>query len=849
MHPSTAGVTRRIPLRGSLDHPLPICAEAPLPVRTPLVVTLDDPGGVDLRQTGGKGAALARARQAGLPVPDGFVLTTRAFDVHLDHHGLRRGLRTGEPSAAERFTEHALEPRVAGALREAAARLGGLLAVRSSGVGEDSKSASHAGQYVTVLGVRAGDDLERAVLSCWASAFSERVRVYGQGRLKRRSPNQIAVVVQRMVPPRCAGVAFSINPVSGDWREMTVEAAHGLGTAVVDGQVLPDFYRVRRPRRLFPGLRRISARIRFAELEREVNPQALQTVLAPEGGTRQVAVPDARVRQAKLSPRELAKVCRLTLRVEALEGGRRDVEWAIDAQDKLWLLQARPITAMQDARRDGDVLWTRRFLGERWTEPATPLGWSLVRGELEWLIAYPEISRRHLGGAPPTQLHRCAPYLNSTIFRHLAFKLPGAPPPRFMLELLPPAEETAWLKRHAAPPDWRVYGGIFWTTFRERRWQRFRWNPLRNWAHWAEFEQGLGKRLDDLPPLHQPGPRAAAAQALVRSYIKIHVCSLLFANIGYEIAAARLDAKGHNDLVDIVLRPLDASATVHAHQALWEMGHGRRSLDAVLAAHGNRAPSSWELFSPRWREAPSLVEPLARAAAQGESPLQLARAASEEADDAMGRVPVELRSFVHLVRRYLQLREEQRVAFEAITWAWKEAWLALEEQEDLALRFLDVEEARGLLAGRMERSVARDLIARRAMVHQDETARWRQGEAPPAFLGQDVLPMDHGQRLRGRGICRGVARGTARVAHHLEEAHSLRPGEILVTRATDPGWTPLFQSAAGLVLEQGGMLSHGAVVAREYRLPGVVNVMNATRIIRSGQRITVDGSRGLVLLE
>ena len=109
--------------------------------------------------------------------------------------------------------------------------------------------------------------------------------------------------------------------------------------------------------------------------------------------------------------------------------------------------------------------------------------------------------------------------------------------------------------------------------------------------------------------------------------------------------------------------------------------------------------------------------------------------------------------------------------------------------------------------------------------------------------------MDHGQRLRGRGICRGVARGTARVAHHLEEAHSLRPGEILVTRATDPGWTPLFRSAAGLVLEQGGMLSHGAVVAREYGLPGVVNVMNATRIIRSGQRITVDGSRGLVLLE
>ena len=810
---------------------------------------LTDATCTEARLVGGKGAALARAVRAGMPVPHAFVVTTRALDLHLRHHDLYRGIREGDPTLTAHFTALSLEPSVAGALREAAARLRGPLAVRSSGVAEDGKDASHAGQFTTILGVRAGDSLEQAVIECWASAFSDRIRAYSRVRGRRRNALQMAVVVQEMVPSRCAGVAFSINPVSGDWGEMTVEAAHGLGTAVVDGQILPDFYRVRRPRRLWPGFRRVSGRLGLSEIEREVNPQAMQQVLLPDGGTQTVPVPESQVRAAKLSKRQLARVCRLTLQVEALEGGPRDVEWAIDANDRVWLLQARPITAMQDTRRDGAVVWTRRFLGERWTEPATPLGWSLVRDELEWLIAYPKTSSRYLGGAPPTRLHRFAPYMNSTIFRHLAFKLPGAPPPRFMLELLPPEEESAWLRRHAASPDWRVYFDILYTTLRERRWQRFRWNPLRNWHHWAEFERALPSLLASLPPVHQPAARAEGARGLVRAYIKVHVCSLLFANIGFEVASSRLEAARLHHLVDVVLRPLHASATVRAHQALWELGRGSRTRASVLEEHGNRAPSSWELFSPRWRESPDMVDPLARVAARGASPVEQARSATLEADAAMASLPTDLRGFVRLVRRYLQLREEQRVAFEAITWEWKQAWLALEDREELQLRFLDVEEARGVLQGRLERSVAVDLIERRSAAHAEESERWRTGDSPPAFLGHHVLSTALGQRLRGRGICRGVVRGTARIAHRLEDAHALRPGEILVTRATDPGWTPLFQVASGLVLEQGGMLSHGAVVAREYGLPGVVNVVDATRMIQTGQRLTVDGSRGLVLLE
>ncbi len=837
------------PFRGG--HPLRTTVQRsfPVPVPPPLVRSLADADAADRSLSGGKGAALGRLMQEGLPVPPGFVLTVHALHLQLQHHDLTTAARRGDTRLQDRLAHLPLEPSLAGAIRTAAAHFRGPFAVRSSGVDEDTKDASHAGQYETILGVRAGDDLERAVRACWASAFSARVEAYSRARRKKRGFTGVAVVVQQMVFPRCAGVAFSINPVSGDWREMTVEAARGLGTTVVDGQVLPDFYRVRRPRRLWPGTRLLSGRLRVTELEREINPQSRQVVLSPDGGTREVPVPPHLVDQAKLTRRELARVCRLTLRVEAAEGGPRDVEWALDTDGRPWLLQARPITAVHKPRRDGDVIWTRRFLGERWTEPATPLGWSLVRRELEWLIAYPETSRKYLGGSPPTKLHQCAPYLNSTIFRHLAFKLPGAPPPRFMLELLPPEEEAAWLGRHAAAPDWRVYASIFRTTAQERRWQRFRWNPLRNWAHWDEFAAGLHARIDALPPAHQPRARAEAVRALARSYIKIHVCSLLFANIGYELAAARMAVAGQPGLADVVLRPLRASATVHAHQALWEYARGERSRDTLLAEHGKRAPSSWELFSPRWREDSTSIDTMAAMLSDGPAPLPAAEAASQEANDALVHVSAELRPFVSLVRRYLQLREDQRVAFEAITWEWKRAWVDLEASSGLSLRFLDVDEADGLLAGSLDRYLAEELIERRRAEHKQESLRWQEGDEPPAFLGDHVLPTDHGRRLRGRGISRGVARGPARVVHRLQDAQSLRPGEILVTRATDPGWTPYFRTAGALVLEQGGMLSHGAVVAREYGLPGVVNVMDATRRIRTGQRLTVDGSRGLVLLD
>jgi len=815
-----------------------------------MLLRLDQIGPRDRERVGGKALGLARLARAGLPVPSALVVPVAVFRDFLRSNGLWERALRGDPTLHDDIPRGHLPPGIAGQLRTAVAHLGRRLAVRSSGVDEDSVTASFAGQYDTHLGVAPGDATEKALLACWASAYSPQVIAYRDGP---PPPGGMAVVIQSMVDARCAGVMFTINPLNGSWREMTVEAAWGLGEPVVSGQIIPDYYRIRRPRRTPRPVQRLLARVRLGLIEEQIHPQPEQR-LAGDGGLQTLPVPPARVGAPKLRLEELYRLCRLGLRIEGRLGGPQDVEWAQDEAGQFYVLQARPVTTANAVRRSGPAIWTRRFVGERWTAPATPLGWSLMRDLLEWFIAYPETSRRYLGGEEASRLYRAAPYFNVTVFRHLAFKAPGATPPRFMLEMLPPDEERSWLRRHAQPPDLRVYWHILSTTVAERRWRRFRWNLFRNWVAWEDYRRHLEARL---PALSKPLASRAEAigrvevcNELARDYIKVHICSLLFANIWYQLSETALLQADHTDLVSVLLQSPAESETLRTNRALWRLGRGELSLEAFLEDFGHRASNSWELFSPRWREAPEEALTLARTAAAQPDPARHAKERAAAAEEALRSLRWPLRSLLVLTRRYLLLRENQRFHFDRLLWVWKQAYLWLEEDTGLALRFLEATEVRSLIDGELDAADAGALIARRKATWEAECQRWADGDEPPTFLvGDDVYDdRAEGDRLQGLGISPGVVTGPARVLRTLADAEKLRPGEILVTQATDPGWTPLFLTAAGLVMERGGMLSHGAVVAREYQLPAVVNVPGATRALRDGQIITVDGTRGSVWL-
>lgn len=803
------------------------------------LVPLTDVDPQDVARFGGKATALARLARAGLPVPPAVVIPADVF---------RRHLATLDRPDADAVLGAGLPAGLCEALTRAAPRLGARLVVRSSAADEDGSRRSFAGQYTTVVNVAAGPEVELAVRRCWASWYAPPVLAY---RGDDASPPALAVVVQSLVPARAAGVLFTIDPMTGSWREMAVEAAAGMGEAVVSGRVVPDRYLLRRPLRP-PG--RVRGRLRGRVEEIEVDEGRQDRALVPDdaGGLRWEPTRHAgRV----LDRATVERLGRLALEVEALHNHPVDVEWAQDAAGALHLLQARPITAAGSDPDRGEVLWTRRFGGERWTRPATPLGWTLVGPLLDWFIAYPDTSARYLGGAPPTRLHAGWPYFNVSVFRHLAFKLPGRPPPRFMLEFFPPDEERRWLRRFAAPPDLRVYASILGTTWNERRWERFAWQPWNNADAWERWVPVLEAGLDRLPRL--PAIDAATAgRELLRDYVRIHICSLLFANLGWQLCERLLPPDLRADL----LRCPSENATLRTNRALFAVAQGA-SLEDFLVAWGHRgADCAWEVSRPRWAEAPErvvrllqpyregvLADPAEVAHEQEEARARAVRRLAARSHGPRGRALVTL---VEQTRRYLQLREDQRAWFDRLLWAIKQAVLRLADDAGVPradVWFLEWDELLAVARGAVTLTALADKVARRKALQ----VVWESSPPPPVFLVGDA-PLETepaGRRLRGLGISPGRHTGTVRVLSSPDDAARLHKGDVLVATATDPAWTPLFLVAGAVVLELGSMLSHGAVVAREYKVPAVVNLPDVTRLLLEGSTVTVDGGRGLVWVE
>ena len=824
---------------------------------------LDSISESDLKHVGAKALSLARLHRHGLPVPPAIVLPVEAMEVYLLHNDLQDELQKtaslGEKDLSgirERIRGGSWPVGMKESVLAAAHTLGPVgtgVAVRSSAVDEDGESHSFAGQYATFLNAIAPTEILEAIQACWASWFSFEAMAYRQKK-GLFSLSGMAVLLQKQVHARASGVLFTINPHSGSWKEMVLESCWGQGTALVSGKVRPDRTILSRPRKRIKSVQRVLARLRVESIDQELGGQREGLYPSDAGGLSWCRVD--RIGDRVLSEEDSRRVGRLGLRSEALLGLPQDLEWSIDTHGVLFLLQSRPITALPVQRGD-ETLWTRRFFGERWTEMATPMGWSVVQDSLHHFVAYEKTAGAHWGGEAPTRLYRGRPYFNVTVFRHLLFKFPGAPPPRFLLEFLPPEEERRWLRRHAVSPGVPVYLSILRETFLEKRWQRFRWNPLSNPRAWDVYQSRLEKELPGLCDPNGDGfNQLQRAEELLREYIKIHICSLLFANLLYQICEGFLEPELRQD----ALRCPRENRTQEVNRALFELSRGG-SIESFLDQHGHRASSSsWEIFSPRWSDDPGAVERLIRPYREGSlsDPLDLAAKQEKASRDALekirkgsgrgvfrGRV---LEKLVRLTRRYLQLREDQRYEFDRLLFSMKGVFLRIgqdvlgeEYAEDVA--YLTLEE---LKSGQP----AKELL-RMAKKRQKQWSEWSSAPLPPVFLRHEDEEELYAEDkfLRGLGISAGVCSGRVRFLDSPERAGDFKPGDILVTRATDPGWTPLFLVAGAVLLELGSMLSHGAVLAREYGLPAVVNIPDLFERLQEGQKITVDGTRGVVWLD
>jgi pyruvate,water dikinase len=453
-----------------------------------------------------------------------------------------------------------------------------------------------------------------------------------------------------------------------------------------------------------------------------------------------------------------------------------------------------------------------------------------------------------------------------------------------MIELLPPEDAERFRRRFAVLPDMAVYRAILRTTWDEQRWRRFSWNPWTNPEVWDAFEARLEQDLAQLDR-ESGSPADAVARAedvlrLLREYLGIHVCSLLFANLCDQLVEAALATwmpERSAELSRSLLVSLPQNRTLEVNLALGDLAHhaaeadlraleeGKepstefsRLLRGFLARYGHRSHASWDVMAPRWCDEPRRLVPLLRAS-RGARPENESITRESRFTEAMAEVDralagttqgAVLRTLVKMGRRYLLLRENQRFRFEQIQLVFRkillgigarlvdEGWLSTAED----VKFLSWDEVRAAALGGLGKEIAGFLPRRRT----SWLAAWDQD--PPQFLrGEEAIPVPEGAaRLEGNGVSAGRATGKVVRARTLADAARLGPGDVLVVSAVDPGWTPLLRTAGAMILEMGGRLSHGAVVAREYGVPAVVNVEGALSRLRDGQEVTVDGTRGIV---
>ncbi|MFY1670734.1 PEP/pyruvate-binding domain-containing protein [Plantactinospora sp. WMMB334] len=781
---------------------------------------------------GGKATGLGELIRIGERVPDGFCLTTAAYDL-------------GEVPEAE----------VVAAYR---ALGGGPVAVRSSATAEDLPQASFAGQQESFLGVTGTEELLDAVAKCWGSLHSVRAVAYRDANEIDQGAVRMAVVVQRMVDATVAGVLFTANPLTGCRTEMVVDAAPGPGTAVVDGTVAADHY-------LLDG-----------------------------------AGYDDR---GCLTPTQLAELRAAGHRIQTHFGHPQDIEWAYDADGVLWLLQSRPITTLFPLPPETDRPQPRLYLEfghvQGMLAPVTPMGMSTLKAMIAGMLAsfgiraeIVDVGGRLYGDLTdlvrhPTTRKRLVKLMAvdfgpraQAVVEHILSDPRFAPVPggrAGAAHALGPALRTA--------P--RAVAGIVAALVRpgtarirlfeeiDRLRERAAAGPagLRTAGQRLDFveAQDVSTRYDRIVwPIVAGMLTAALPAGLLRgiaSQSEIHtVLGGMPHNVTIEMdlalwrVAAR--AAAHRDL--LLTTPPDDLAARYRAGALPDIG-----LAAFLDTYGHRAAAEVDLGMPRWAEDPAPVfaaianylrvtDPeqapdrrFARAAAQAEAQLD------ELVRRARRRRPVRGRIAGFLLRRarlLAGLREAGKFAgLYPLRESRRQLLLVGAELADggrLAqaddIMFLTLAEARAALAGTDQR----DLVAARRAEYRRER---RRRHVPVALLcdGTDVeallapgRPTPAGA-LRGVGAAPGTATGPARVVRDPATAH-VEPGEILVAPTTDPGWTPLFLTAAGLVTETGAPMAHGPTVAREYGIPAVICVPGATETISSGQLVTVDGTAGTV---
>lgn len=793
------------------------------------VLELTAIGGGQQDLVGGKAAGLAALIRLGERVPDGFCVTTKAY-------------ASGEVPRAEVLAAYE--------------RLGGgPVAVRSSATAEDLPHASFAGQQDTYLGVTGGKALIEAIEDCWASLHSERATAYRDANGMPQDGVRMAVVVQRMVDAEVAGVLFTADPLTGSRSASVVDAAPGPGTTVVDGAAAADHY-----------------------------------VLDGTQDGQRGCLTAARLKELRAAGE----------RIKAPLGAEQDIEWAYDHDGKLWLLQARPITTLFPAPppsdRPGPRLYVEFGHVQGMLQPATPMGMSTLKSMLAGMLAafgltveIVDIGGRLYGDLTdalrdPSTRQRLVK-LMAVDFGPRAQKVVEhlLDDPRFAPRKTPRKRNAAAMK--TGP---KAAAGILGALARPARARARVFDEIERLRRQPVTDPRTAAELLDL--VERDAESSTVADAIIWPVVS-----------GLAVSAALpplLKGVASEDEIRTVLGGMPYNVTIEMDLALWEVARqaephretllntpppdlaaahlaGRLpdfGLDAFLQRYGTRSAAEVDVGVPRWAEDPApvftMLANLLRVTDPAQAPDRRFARAADRAEAMLTELARRARRRQALRGRLAGFFLRRSRELSGLREAGKFAGLHALRDRRRRLLLIGAElHAKGVLARaddvmflrlpELRTAVetgadVRDTVAARRAEYEREL---RRRAVPVALLsdGTDVetllpAPPYDGRQLRGMGAASGRVTGRARVVRDPSDA-AIEPGEILVAPTTDPGWTPLFLTAGGLVTETGAVMAHGPTVAREYGIPAVICVPAATTRISNGQLITVDGATGTVTLD
>ncbi|MDG4859017.1 phosphoenolpyruvate synthase [Streptomyces sp. T-3] len=856
------------------------------------VLDLQEVDETQVAVVGGKGAHLGGlSRIEGIRVPGGFCVTTDAFRRVMaeapsveEHIGQLSRLNPDDREAIGALSAQirriiegiAIPGDLAAAITGALAQQGeqAAYAVRSSATAEDLPTASFAGQQDTYLNVVGPTAILHHISRCWASLFTERAVTYRQRNGIDHRTAHMAVVVQQMAFPQASGILFTADPVTGNRKVATVDAGFGLGEALVSGVVNPDVFKVRDGEIVAKSI---------AAKQRAV--QAL-----PAGGTQEVAIDSQRQEQPALTDAQVVRLVQMGRRIEAHFGRPQDIEWCL-VDEGFQIVQSRPITTLFPIPETGDQenhVYVSVGHQQMMTDAMKPLGFSMW--QLTAMVPmheaggrlFVDVTRRL--GAPASRaglldlMGKGDPLVRDALetvlerddfVPSLPDASPGRPPaggasapietdPAIVTELIERSRASiAALERDIRTKTGPALFDFLLDAFEEHK--RVLGDPLSMQAIMAGMEATwwLNDKL-----LEWLGEKNAADTLTLSAPD----------NITSEMGLALLDVadviRPHTEVVAF-LQGVEDEDFLDELAKLAGGTEARDAVEAYLDRYGMRCVGEIDITRPRWRERPTTLVPVILDNVRNFEPGAAERRfeqgrqkAEKKEQDVLARLRAlpdgdrkadEAKRMIDRVRTFIGYREYPKYGIVCRYFVYKQALLA-EAQRLVQAGVLAEQEDSFYLTFQELHDVARSNQVDDQLIQQRRDAfRSYQSLTPPRVLTSDGEAVTGAYRrddvpagaLIGLPVSVGTIEGRARVILDMADA-DLEAGDILVTSFTDPSWSPLFVGIAGLVTEVGGLMTHGAVIAREYGLPAVVGVEQATRLIRDGQRIRVHGTDGYI---